>query len=384
MKFNIEKNELLKLLKFSDRIINDNRNNIINPILSFLYLKISNKESTVTCSNGITSGLYVINKDKLEIKEEGVILVKPKLLLNIIAKLKEDRIEFNKVDSSVLTIKTSSFSAQINIIDENSYPSISFDNTNFKNLKLTSSIINKINQKVSWAALVAGEQTKILNGIFFDTTTIKNCLSVVATDSYKLAYLCEPISTDEEFKFVLDQNILKIVSDLTKSEGEEKELDFYLDYLNNYKNVLIHCENMYFLNKTIEGNYPTSVYNAFNIRVNTDIKVSKYEFISALERGLIFVSSDKNPMVTLLINENGMNVEFMSYELGSSEENVALNNFEGQEIKVSLNAHFLISLLKAIEQNDITIHLESNTKPVIIYNDSDATFKELVLPMRTN
>ena len=384
MKFSIEKNELIKLLKFSDRIINDNRNNSINPILNFLYLKVSNKESTVTCSNGITSGLYIINKEKINIENEGNVLVKPKLLLNIINKLKENTIEFNKVDTSVLTIKTESFNAQINIVDENSYPSISFDNTNFKKLELSTQIISKINQKVSWAALAAGEQTKILNGIFFDTTTVKNHLSVVATDSYKLAYLCEPINTDEEFKFVLDQNILKIVSDTTKVDSEDKPLDFYLDYLNGYKNVLIQSENMFFLNKTIEGNYPTSVYNAFNIRINTNIKIDKNEFVLALERGLILVTGDKNPMVTLTISENKVNVEFVSYELGSSEESVQIDSFEGQEIKVSLNALFLISLLKAIEQNEITIHLESNTKPVIIFNEKDSTFKELVLPMRTN
>lgn len=383
MKFKIEKNELLKLLKFSEKIINENKSNF-NPILGFTYLKISKEESNAICSNGVTSGLFILDNSKIEIENEGSILIRPKLLINIVSKIKENKISLTKIDNSVLTINTETFNAQINIVDENSYPNISFDYATFKKFVLPYKVVNKINQKVSWAALNSSEQTKILNGILFDSVTVPNHLSALATDSYKLAYLCEPIENLEEFRFVLDTNILKILMDVGKTENEDKPLTFYLDYLNNNKNVLIKFDNMYLLNKTIEGNYPISVYNAFNIKENTKIKMNKMELQTSLERGQSFVSNEKNPMVTLNIDEKGILVDFMSYELGSSQELVKVDEFNGHSLKISLNATFLLNLLRAIEESEINLDFESNTKPVVVYSEKDLTFKELVLPLRTN
>lgn len=384
MKIIIKKSELIKLLKFCDRIISDNRNNTINPILSFLYLKINQNGCYAVCSNGITSGHYDLDQENINIQEEGTILVRPKILLNIVSKLKEKEIELHKVDNAVLMINTPSFNAQINIVDENSYPMISFNYDGFQKMSFNLETIQKINQKVAWATLPSGDQTKILNGILFDTETITDQLSVIATDSYKLAYLAEPRSGIIPLKFVLDTNILKIVSDLVKNENANPDLDFYVDTQSNNKNILIKSENMLFLNKTIEGNYPTSVYNAFNIRENTKIKIDKSEFVQALERGQIFVASDKNPMVTLNISHQGMQVEFVSYELGSSDEKVDLIAFDGQDIKVSVNAYYLLALLRAIDKNEVNLNFESNTKPIIIFSEEEKDFKELVLPLRVN
>lgn len=385
MKIVIKKHELIKLLKFCDRIISDsNKGGNINPILNFLYLKINHDLSYAVCSNGVTSGRYEVQKENIEIQEEGAILVRSRILINIVSKLKEKEIELHKIDNAVLMIKTASFNAQINIVDENAYPMINFNYDGFQQMSFGLEMIQKINQKVAWATLPSGDQTKILNGIFFDTETIKNQLSVIATDSYKLAYLAESRENVAPIKFVLDTNILKIVSDLLKNETEGTSLDFYVDTQSNNKNILIKLDNMILLNKTIEGNYPTSVYNAFNIRENTQIKIDKFDFVQALERGKIFVEGDKNPMVTLNISDQGVQIEYVSYELGSSDEKIGLLSFSGQDLKISVNATYLLALLKAIDSNEVNLNFESNIKPIIIFSETEKDFKELVLPLRVN
>ncbi|GAA5414916.1 DNA polymerase III subunit beta [Ureaplasma ceti] len=384
MKFKIEKNELFKLLKFGDRITSENKGSSFNPILSFLYLKIRKSGSIAICSNYLASGLYNLDNSKIEIEEEGDILIRPKLLLNIISKLKEKTIILNKFEESALNIKTESFNAQINTVDENSFPNTNFDYKNFEEFQISYATIHKISQKVAWAALNSGEQAKILNGVLFDTETKPGFLSTVATDSYKLSYLCEPVNISSMFKFVLDTNIIKILIDLMKSDSEADHMTLYLDKQSHCSNIIIKIDNMLLQNKTIEGAYPTSVYNAFNIAKNTVVKVDRNEFISSLERGQFFVSNEKNPMVTLNIHENGIAVDFVSYELGASQENVKVNHFEGSGLKISLNTVFLINLLKTIEAEEVVLEFESNTKPVIVYAETDQQFKELVLPLRTN
>lgn len=379
MKINIQKNELIKILKISEIIISK-RNYSSNPIFNFSLLDIKNNDPKIISNNGNTILQYLINQEKIEIFEEGKILINPKTLLEIANKLNDEWIELNKIEETVLIIKTNKFNAQINLINEFEYPITNFDNYNNEKINFTINDIDQIIQKVSWSTLPITNEIKPICGVYIDSEINPNKITCLGTDSYKITYLTLENKNNSNFNFIIDNTTLKIMSELYKWTNDS---NFKLS-LNEMNKLFIENENLILIDKVMYGEYPKLVLNnAFNINSNIVVNVLKKDLQSALERGKIFVNSERTPLVLINIENNKMFLEFSSYEFGSSKEEINIQKIFGNNLKILLNVNFFLNLINTINVDNVELHFESDTKPVVIYND-DTNFKELLLPIKNN
>lgn len=379
MKINIQKNELIKILKISEIIISK-RNYSSNPIFNFSLLDIKNNDPKIISNNGNTILQYLINQNKIEIFEEGKILINPKTLLEIANKLNDEWIELNKIEETVLIIKTNKFNAQINLINEFEYPITNFDNYNNEKINFTINDIDQIIQKVSWSTLPITNEIKPICGVYIDSEINTNKITCLGTDSYKITYLTLENKNNSNFNFIIDNTTLKIMSELYKWTNDS---NFKLS-LNEMNKLFIENENLILIDKVMYGEYPKLVLNnAFNINSNIVINVLKKDLQSALERGKIFVNSERTPLVLINIENNKMFLEFSSYEFGSSKEEINIQKISGNNLKILLNVNFFLNLINTIDVDNVELHFENDTKPVVIYNDN-TNFKELLLPIKNN
>lgn len=379
MKINIQKNELIKILKISEIIISK-RNYSSNPIFNFSLLDIKNNDPKIISNNGNTILQYLINQEKIEIFEEGKILINPKTLLEIANKLNDEWIELNKIEETVLIIKTNKFNAQINLITEFEYPITNFDNYNNEKINFTINDIDQIIQKVSWSTLPITNEIKPICGVYIDSEINTNKITCLGTDSYKITYLTLENKNNSNFNFIIDNTTLKIMSELYKWTNDS---NFKLS-LNEMNKLFIENENLILIDKVMYGEYPKLVLNnAFNINSNIVINVIKKDLQSALERGKIFVNSERTPLVLINIENNKMFLEFSSYEFGSSKEEINIQKISGNNLKILLNVNFFLNLINTIDVDNVELHFENDTKPVVIYNDN-TNFKELLLPIKNN
>ncbi len=379
MKINIQKNELIKILKISEIIISK-RNYSSNPIFNFSLLDIKNNDPKIISNNGNTILQYLINQEKIEIFEEGKILINPKTLLEIANKLNDEWIELNKIEETVLIIKTNKFNAQINLINEFEYPITNFDNYNNEKINFTINDIDQIIQKVSWSTLPITNEIKPICGVYIDSEINPNKITCLGTDSYKITYLTLENKNNSNFNFIIDNTTLKIMSELYKWTNDS---NFKLS-LNEMNKLFIENENLILIDKVMYGEYPKLVLNnAFNINSNIVINVLKKDLQSALERGKIFVNSERTPLVLINIENNKMFLEFSSYEFGSSKEEINIQKIDGNNLKILLNVNFFLNLINTIDVDNVELHFENDTKPVVIYNDN-TNFKELLLPIKNN
>lgn len=379
MKINIQKNELIKILKISEIIISK-RNYSSNPIFNFSLLDIKNNDPKIISNNGNTILQYLINQKKIEIFKEGKILINPKTLLEIANKLNDEWIELNKIEETVLIIKTNKFNAQINLINEFEYPITNFDNYNNEKINFTINDIDQIIQKVSWSTLPITNEIKPICGVYIDSEINTNKITCLGTDSYKITYLTLENKNNSNFNFIIDNTTLKIMSELYKWTNDS---NFKLS-LNEMNKLFIENENLILIDKVMYGEYPKLVLNnAFNINSNIVINVLKKDLQSALERGKIFVNSERTPLVLINIENNKMFLEFSSYEFGSSKEEINIQKIYGNNLKILLNVNFFLNLINTIDVDNVELHFENDTKPVVIYNDN-TNFKELLLPIKNN
>lgn len=378
MKFTIKKDELLKVLKFSEKIVESK--NISTPILNCINLIISKNQSKCICTNGIISGCYEIKDEFINIEEQGKFLIKNKILLEIVSKLEEEEISFNKIENSVLIIKTKSFSSQINIIDDSSFPNINFNFENLPYLEIKNSDLNEILKKNGSCVYNDPNQTKTISGIYFDTKINSGKITTLSTDTFKLAYLISDTSSDLETKFILNTSTLFVITQIIKQF--DKTTTFYVDELNN--KVLIKDGNITIIDRSIIGDYPVEIFiKAFNIEHKTILKIKKDNLVNGLEVNKVFVNLEKNPITTFEISNNQLELSAQSFEVGETKKIVEIEEMKGENLKIGFNISFLLTLLKNIDSQYISLFIEANTKPMLILGDNQ-NFKELILPVKIN
>jgi DNA polymerase-3 subunit beta len=122
MKISISKQELFNKLRTSVNLL-DSLNS--NPIMDCLLIDVDEKQLIIISSNVFSSLRNTTTE--LTISKPGKVLVKGKILYNIISKIKEKMVDLELVDNSILRISTTSFLCDINTLDHSPYPDISFD-----------------------------------------------------------------------------------------------------------------------------------------------------------------------------------------------------------------------------------------------------------------
>ena len=379
MKINIKKSELIKILKISEIIISK-KNYSNNPIFNYSLLEIKNNNSKIISNNGNTISQYQINNNELNIIEEGQILINPKTLLEIANKLNDEWIELNKIDDTVLIIKTNKFNGQINLISNFEYPNINFEENINEKIVFDINDIDQIIQKVSWSTLPITNELKPICGVYIDTEINEGKITCLGTDSYKITYLMLENKNNSNFKFIIENTTLKIMSEIFKWTNDK---EFKLSF-NEMNKLIINNENLTLIDKVMYGQYPSSILNnAFNIKENVIVNTNKKDIQTALERGKIFVNTERTPFVLINIENQKMYFEFNSYEFGSSKEEINTTNINGNDLKILLNVNFLLNLINTIDNDKIQIVFENDNKPIVIYNENP-NFKELLLPIKNN
>ncbi|MDR0985910.1 MAG: DNA polymerase III subunit beta [Mycoplasmataceae bacterium] len=368
MKFTINKNSFLKALKQATNIID---NNNINPVLSGILINCKDKTLTITSSNNNISFITTIND--ANIQKEGIVLVRGKILFNIINKLKNEDITIEIVDNSVLRISTSNFSSDINTLESTSYPSINFNYEGWKKIVLPKQYLKNVINKLINTTTIQPDHSTILNGILFDSLRLNNFIESVGTDGYHLSHLKQEY-IGEKFKFVLGIDSLLEISELVMLND-----DVIWYFKDNH--LIIQINNVLFNCRLLDGEYPSSVKFIEEKQPNS-FSVKKEDLYSAIERGMVLASDEKKPSIMLNITDEGIKLTSRSVEFGSSFEQIPISNYSGQQINVTFNIKYLLDLIKNIESEEILIEFDTNTKPFIFKDKKTQNYTSLILPIR--
>ncbi|MDR2823355.1 MAG: DNA polymerase III subunit beta [Mycoplasmataceae bacterium] len=369
MKFTIKRQQFTNALKFNVNII-DNIN--INPLLNSVLLKVGNNILTIISSNNTISIQNQV-KESLEIVSDGKVLVKGRILFNILSKIKEEEITFEIIDNSIGRVSSSSFSSDINILDATSYPNINFSHEGWQKFSLPQELLGSVVSKLAPITVHTNEYNSPLAGVLFDAKRLAGCIEAVGTDSFHLAYLKREY-TGEQFKMVLGSEVLKHLSELS-SLG--KNIVFYL---NNF-HLIIEVDNFLLSCRLIEGEYPSAI-KAIEMEQQFQFQVSKSLFNNALDRGMILAAGDKKPTVLLHITPGKVKLTCRSIEYGSSYEELDINGYEGESINILLNVKYLSDLIKNIDSEKVVFAFTAANKPIILKEENNNNYTSLILPIR--
>jgi DNA polymerase-3 subunit beta len=244
-------------------------------------------------------------------------------------------------------------------------------------LLLPTNFIKEIIYKLSNITSPLGKDNyyPVLKGILIDGARVDAQVEAISTDGVHLIYIKTPFN-GSKFKIIVNAAIFKYITDLIDLD---KEIIFYVQK----NNLIIQIKDFLFSCRLIEGDYPSSI-KAIEETKEFKFIVDKRKFINALEKGLIVGGGEKKPSIALQINVNKLKLTSRSVEWGSSYEELDIEGYTGDNIRLLLNIKTLSNLIKNIESEKIEFRFSNNAKPIAVLDQSNPNYFSIIMPIRNN
>lgn len=382
MKFAINRQAFLKNLADVQRAI-PSRTTI--PILTGIKLMITDEGITLTGSDSEVSievFLPVENEElQLTIYETGAIVLPARFFGEIIKKLPQNIFTFETNEQLQATITAGSAAFTLNGLSATDYPQLPEVEKDHV-LTLPVPLFRQVILQTSIAVSTA-ESRPILTGIHM--VIANHQLKAVATDSHRLSQRIIPLqmpATSDALTFELTLPGKTLIELSRIIDGLET-----IDFAITDNQVLFQTETLSFYSRLLEGRYPDTD-RLINDGANTSITVVASDLVAAVERASLMSHTDKNNIATLSINSNRILLTGNSPEIGKVEEEITVENYEGDSLEISFNPDYLKDALRLFGSSEATINFLEANRPFTLKlreenSDIPHSFIQLVTPVRT-
>jgi len=204
-----------------------------------------------------------------------------------------------------------------------------------------------------------------------------NNLTMVATDSYRLAIIKEKLKNkNEDIKTVVPARVLESITknDFKKYNLEiileENQIVFFLKKEDKIKNIII--------SRLLSGKFP-EYKQLLPEKMKHNIVIEK-EKILEVTRRIASISQDNIP-IKLIIEKGRMVVTMDIKEIGSSSEDFKISYGE-EKMEISFNPDFLIDGVMMIDNKNIIFSIEEPLKPVLLNSEKNENMTYLLMPIR--
>ncbi|KPB04463.1 DNA polymerase III subunit beta [Bacillus sp. CHD6a] len=377
MKFIIQRDKLVQSVQDVLKAVSS-RTTI--PILTGIKIVATEEGVTLTGSDSDISIESFIpceedGSENVEVRTAGSVVLQARFFSEIIKKLPMDTVEIEVQNQYVTTIRSGKSEFNLNGQDAAEYPHLpQVEEQNVFRVP-TDLLKNIIRQTVF--AVSTSETRPILTGVNWKLENHE--LTCIATDSHRLALRKAKVEAENE----ITCNVVipgKSLNELNKILDDTNEL---LDIVMTENQVLFKAKNILFFSRLLDGNYPDTS-RLIPAESKTDITVTTKEFLQAIDRASLLAREGRNNVVKLATLESDtLEVSSNSPEVGKVVEQVQSNSIDGEELKISFSAKYMMDALKALEGNEILINFTGAMRPFVIKTLHDDSMLQLILPVRT-
>ncbi|HFJ9508961.1 MULTISPECIES: DNA polymerase III subunit beta [Bacillus cereus group] len=378
MRFTIQKDYLVRSVQDVMKAVSS-RTTI--PILTGIKVVATEEGVTLTGSDADISIESFIpveenGKEIVEVKQSGSIVLQAKYFSEIVKKLPKETVEIS-VENHLMTKITSGKSEfNLNGLDSAEYPLLPQIEEHHVFKIPTDLLKHMIRQTVF--AVSTSETRPILTGVSWKVYNSE--LTGIATDSHRLALRkakIEGIADEFQANVVIPG---KSLNELSKILDESEEM---VDIVITEYQVLFRTKHLLFFSRLLEGNYPDTT-RLIPAESKTDIFVNTKEFLQAIDRASLLARDGRNNVVKLSTLEQAMlEISSNSPEIGKVVEEVQCEKVDGEELKISFSAKYMMDALKALDSTEIKISFTGAMRPFLIRTVNDESIIQLILPVRT-
>ncbi|MFN5294862.1 MAG: DNA polymerase III subunit beta [Flavobacteriales bacterium] len=372
MKFIVTSTALLKQLQQLSGVLNSSNT---LPILDNFLFEIKNKALTISASDLETA---MSTQMAIEAKEEGVIAIPAKILLEILKSLPEQPLTFT-IDKKTLGVEISSDYGKYKLTGANGddfpkTPALS----GAKSLSITGEALSRAINKTLFAA-GNDDMRPIMSGVFFEIH--ENEVRFVATDAHKLVrYTRTDVGGGGAASFVVPRKPLNLLKGALSTHKSEVKIEY------TENNALFTLDNVVLMCRLIEGKFPN--YEAVIPKENPfKLTIDRLDLQSSIKRVSIFANKTTH-QVRLKVGGSELNISAEDLDFANEAQERLTCSYAGDDMEIGFNSRFLNEMLTNLDSENVNIEMSApNRAGIITQVESDNAGEDilmLVMPVMLN
>ncbi|SIS91748.1 DNA polymerase III subunit beta [Salimicrobium salexigens] len=378
MKFAIQRDQLMESVQDVMKAISS-RTAI--PILTGMKLEATTEGVKLTGSDSDISIESFIPAEEdgtvhIENIEPGSIVLQAKYFPDIVRKVPDNTVEIESDHTKNVTIRSGSAEFHLNGQDAEEYPSLPQLRTE-NSFDMPTDLLKRLIKQTGFAVSTS-ETRPILTGVHVSTE--EENLQFVATDSHRLASRKISLETEETLNLpsvVIPGKSLSELNKILDDTGDSVQISI------TDNQILFRTKHLYFLSRLLEGNYPETSRLIPN-ESKTTVLIDSKELLQSVDRASLLAKENRNNVVRLLTKENNqIEIHGNSPEVGNVTEEVTADTIDGEELKISFSAKYMMDALRAIDATQVKISFTGAMRPFLITPVDDDSILQLILPVRT-
>lgn len=377
MKFDIMRDHLLAGLNDVMKAVSSKTT---IPILTGIKLDVTNEGLTLTGSDAdITIQKFIPAEDNgeqiMNITTTGSIVLQARMFNEIVRKLPTNDVEIEVTNGFATDIRSGKSEFHLIGLDASEYPLLPEVSAE-QQFSIPADLLKSIIRETVFA-VSASESRPVLTGVNWNIQ--EDELICVATDSHRLA----------RRKTKLEQLPIGVSSVVIPGKSLN-ELNKILEDSTNpvqivmtNQQVLFKTEDVLFFSRLLEGNYPDTS-RLIPDDFKTDVTINGKALLQAIDRASLLAREDRNNVVRFeTLEGNVIEISSNSPEIGKVQEQIQVEALDGEALKISFSAKYMMEALKAIDGQDVIIQFTGAMRPFILRSSLDDSILQLILPVRT-
>lgn len=303
-----------------------------------------------------------------EIIEEGATTLPVKLLFNSIAKVVEGVVDVDIDMQDRATIVAGKTKFKLAGLPKGDFPQLPQDEEAYA-YGVPQATLREMLRKVSYAAS-QDDTRRTLKGVLMSFKD--NKLTMVATDGRRLALVENEIEfpKDAEKDIVLPS---KAVQELQRSLTGDENTSIMVQK----SQVSFKLGTVMIYSKLMDDAYP-NYRQVIPAETAETIEVDRQLLLDALDRASV-MTMDEAHSTKLIFSEGKLTVTSAASDIGEAKDEVPIK-YAGEMIEIIFNPQYVMDPLKAIDDDEITIHLNNGHSPAVI--KCSIPFLYVLMPLR--
>jgi DNA polymerase III subunit beta len=374
MKFTIEQDVFSKALSEVGKAVSSRT---LLPILSGIKMIVEEEGITLIGSNSdIIIERFIPSKINgkvvAEVLQTGTIVVSARYFTELIKKL-PGQIHVETINNQTIKIQSGEIKTQFNGFNAEEYPILPLIDDSI-NIHIPAEELKEAIKHTVFAT-ARSETRPVLTGV--NLTIGDNKLVAVATDSQRLAFKERRVATKDKGSFVIPSSSINELLKLINNDTGLVEIQSAEGY------ILFKTEEISLYSRLIAGNYPNTA-SLIPSEPKTTLLLSREPLVKGIDRACLFAGEWKNNNVSLSIEGQKLCISSGSSEMGTIQEFQDIRHMEGEEeLKISVDGHFLLDALKTINEAEIKMKFSGSMKPVVIESaGEESSYLHLISPVR--
>lgn len=342
MDFSVVQSELLRTLQLVGAVVP--AKSVLQSVLSSVLIRATDDGSVRL--EGTDGDQYLRTELRASVEKSGVIAVQGRRFLEIVKELPAGTIRL-RLSGTALEVSSGQGKFRLVTRSVEDFPAPP-EIPDGKGVDLPPADLEKLIRSTIYA--VATDESRLeLSGVLMEMTP--GTIRLVGTDGHRLARAAAKTGAEHSWRVLIPPRTLMTLQRLIPEAKEAVRIS------SEGKHVRFDVGPNQLIGRLLSGEYPNyeRVIPEGNDRIGV---VSTETFLAAVRRVGIF-SDSFTKRVTLGLDRGKLRISVSTQDIGEAEEEIEAR-YEGDPLRISYNASYLVEMLRTIEGGEVEMAFKTS------------------------